>query len=220
VGRAFRVPNFYELYYSDAPTGFKDNQTLSPETITTWEIAVEQHLSDRLHASASLYTYSMKDLIDQTIDPADSMQHFQNQSTTTARGVEVEIDYRPGQTLHCYAMASAQLAENGETHTVLTNSPAWLARAGLSYTVRSWLEASFEGSFDSKRLTVYATETPAFALAHAKITFEPVKDRLKLSLGVRNLFNTEYFVPGGYEHLQQMLPQPGRNIIVKAACSF
>jgi outer membrane receptor for ferrienterochelin and colicins len=220
VGRAFRAPNFYEMNYIDPASEFKDNPLLTPEIITTWEVALEQRLSDQVHASVSFYRYAMSNLIDQAIDPADSMMHFQNQSEITARGVEFEIEYQPDRSLHCYGIVSTQVAKNSLTLSSLTNSPAWLARMGVSYQMRSWLEASLEGTYDSGRLTVYETTTPTATLVHAKMTCTPIVDRLKFSLGIRNLFDTHIYFPGGFEHLQPMIPQTGRELLAKIVWSL
>lgn len=220
VGQAFRMPNFYELYYIDPLSSFKANPSLSPEHITTWELVLEQRLASRLQGSVSVYKYSMTGLVDQVLDPVDSMFHFSNRGTTTARGVEVELDYRPHASLHCYGIASAQIAEDGTTKIELTNSPGWLFRAGASYAICDGLDASLEASHDGRRITVYRTASPAFTLAHAKVNYTPLPGLLKLSAGVRNLFDAHYGVPGGYEHLQPVLPQAGREIVVKVECTL
>ncbi len=59
--------------------------------MTTWEIAIEQRLTESVHASLSLYRYDLKNLIDPVIDPADSLIYFYNKSKTTAQGIECEI---------------------------------------------------------------------------------------------------------------------------------
>lgn len=220
AGTAFRSPNFYELHYADPSTGFKDNPRLSHELITTWEIAVEQRLAEHLQASLSAYLYRMNHLIDQAIDPSDSLFSFLNLSRTHARGIECEIDYQPSSALHCYGSFAVQTTKDGVSHQRLTNSPAWLVKTGAAFRVNEWIEAAAEGSYDSERITVYGTTAPGFALMHAKVTFAPIGRPVALSLGVRNLFDARTAVPGGYEHLQPTIPQSGRELVMTAVFNY
>src|SRR5262249_21441659 len=73
-GRAFRAPNDYELYYEDGGLSQKSNPGLRPETIDTYEIALEHTFHGRIRGSASVYHYSIGNLITATIDPSDLLE--------------------------------------------------------------------------------------------------------------------------------------------------
>jgi len=220
AGRAFRTPNFYEQYYEDIPEGYKGNASLKPEIMTTWEIAIEQRLTESVQVSLSLYRYDLKDLIDPVIDPTDSLIYFYNKSKTTAQGIECEIKVQPNRLLDVYFLVSFQRAEDLSTSGKLSNSPSWLGRAGVSYMVMPWITASLEGSYDSERRTIFESNTPSFALMNTKIIVHSPNDKLSVSLGIRNIFDTRYYVPGGFEHIQSMLPQKGREWFCKGMCSL
>ncbi|HLP16409.1 MAG TPA: TonB-dependent receptor [Bacteroidota bacterium] len=220
VGRSFRAPNFYELNYFDNELGFKSNPSLSAELITTWEVAFEQRFSDHVRASLSLYRNEMVDLIDQVVDPSDSLTQFQNQDKMIARGVEAELNYVPFRALHCYGLLSLQKTESEITHAEPSNSPAWLARLGISYKFSQWVEASLEASHDSRRLALNGSATDPFTLVHTRLNVFPLGEHLMVSLGIRNLFDTRYTFPGGYEHRQVAIEQLGREVTLKLQSTF
>jgi iron complex outermembrane receptor protein len=220
AGRAFRTPNFYELNYEDLPGGYKRNASLEAEIMTTWEIAMEQRITESMQTSFSVYRYDLKNLIDPIIDPADSMIFFYNKSKTTALGIECEIQAQPYRSLDVYFLFSYQRAEDLNTAKILTNSPSWLGRAGVSYMVTPWITASLEGSYDSERRTIFESTTPSYALMNTKFIVHAPNDNISLSLGIRNVLDTRYYVPGGFEHIQHMLPQKGREWFCKLMYSL
>lgn len=212
AGRAFRTPNFYEKYYEDLSTGFKKNVNLQSEIITTWEIAVEQRIMESMQASFSVYRYDMENLIDQIDDPTDSLIWFNNQSKTTAQGMECEIQAQPHQSLDIYANVSYQMVKDPSSGKKLTNSPSVLGRFGMSFKATAWITASMEGSYDGERLGVYGNTISSFALMNAVIIVHPVEQQIKIMLGIKNLFDKGYSMPGGFEHVQLMIPQQGREL--------
>ncbi len=55
---------------------------------------------------------------------------------------------------------------------------------------------------------------------NTKIIVHSLDEKLSASLGLRNVFDTRYYVPGGFEHIQSMLPQKGREWFCKIMCSL
>ncbi|RPI70175.1 MAG: TonB-dependent receptor [Desulfobacteraceae bacterium] len=52
-------------------------------------------------------------------------------------------------------------------------------------------------------------------LTNLHISTRKLFNHLKFSLQVKNLFDREFRVPGGYEHTQDSLPQYGRMFTLK-----
>ena len=73
----------------------------------------------------------------------------------------------------------------------------------------------------SSRRTVYDTETSPFAYFSCQVLFAPklksasFLNRLQLAVKVRNILNTDYRYPGGFEHVQPSIRQNGRNYNLK-----
>ena len=67
-GTAFRAPSFNERFFQGI--GFKTNPGLQPETITTYELILEQYFGAHLRGTASAFYYDLKNLISQRTDPS------------------------------------------------------------------------------------------------------------------------------------------------------
>lgn len=218
-GEAFRAPNIYEAHYESVDEA-KGNPDLKPETIRTMEVVWEQRLSDELFGLVSVYNYEMENLIDQIIDPSDSLLQFQNISKVRAKGVELGFDARLKMGLTGYANYIFQKAEDVDLGERLTNSPAHIVNAGLAYPFLNLLNAAVEVQCETERITVYETETDPYLLTNVSLSTKPLFGYIKLSLLIRNLFDTDYKLPGGYEQLQDAIAQDGRNFTVKAEYTF
>ncbi|RMF55089.1 MAG: TonB-dependent receptor [Calditrichaeota bacterium] len=210
-GEAFRAPNLYEVYYDDPVSGYKPNYLLKPEKIRTIELAWEQQFGKSIMGLASLYYNRITDLIDQTIDPADSLIQFQNVSKVSSVGIEFELQARFNSGVSGYLNTTIQNSENQLTRTELTNSPGFLFKAGFVLPVRHLLYTALEFRYETRRLTVYDTYTEPFFLTNLTLTTPTIANHFKVALKVRNLWDVDYQYPGGYEHLQPAITQDGRN---------
>ncbi len=229
-GQAFRKPNIYETFYEDPLSGYKANPSLKTENIETTELLWEQRLGKNLLGIISLYNYGMNDLIDQTIDPADSLVQFRNVSRARASGLELELDMHLETGLSGYINYIYQDARDTDLDTRLTNSPAHGLKFGTSYPVTDPLEASVDILYESERATIYSTTIDPYFLANLGFTFWPRKwlgqgrpglfEGAEVSAQVRNLFDENYENPGGYEHRQDGIAQNGRNYLLKLKLEF
>jgi outer membrane receptor protein involved in Fe transport len=219
-GRAFRTPNIYETRYQDPTAGAKDNPNLKPEHIETLEVAWEQRLGPSLFGAVSAYQSRMTDLIDQVVDPADSLLQYQNQGTARTRGIELELTALLGGGVSAFANYSYARAIDVENNEPLTNSPEHVAKLGAAAPLTRWLRASGELLYESGRLTVQNTTTSGYLLANTTLLIEPPQVPLRLSLQIRNLFGTQYATPGGFEHRQAAISQDGRNFSARVECRF
>ena len=219
-GEAFRTPSAYELYYDDPVGEFKRSASLKPERIRTSELVWEQAFSRSLSGSVSLYRYSMRDLIDTVTDPADSLVQFQNVAQATARGLEASLQARFTPALQGYFSYTLQHAREAGEQETLSNSPTHLAKGGLAFPLPGPWTAATELRYEGRRRTVNETLTDPFVLANLSVHTQRFFDRLQLSGHVRNLFNTSYALPGGYEHRQDAIAQDGRSFALKILYRF
>jgi len=221
-GEAFRIPNIYETNYEEEDY-WELNPDLNPEKIRTAEIVWEQCLRDGLFGTVSIYNYRMRDLID-TIDISEALDEslfqYQNVNEVRANGLELELNTRLETGLRGYASYTFQRAEDGETGEKLTNSPSHIVKFGLVYPVFGYVYAALESQYETERLTVYDTETDPYLLTNINFSTTPLFGHLKLSLLIRNLFDVEYRLPGGFEHLQPAITQDGRNFGFKLEYKF
>jgi iron complex outermembrane receptor protein len=219
-GEGFRAPNIYETEYYDVNSGYKSNHNLEPEKIHTGELVWEQRWADEWLGTASFYHYDMKNLIDTKIDPVDSLKQFQNLNNVRANGFELEVNGRLKMGLGLNASYSYQDVVDGDTHVKLTNSPSHLADIRLTYPFFAYLSAALEMQYQSERVTVYQTTTPPFVLTNLNLIGHQFIEHVEFSLLVRNLFNVDYSLPGGFEHLQPGIQQDGRSFIARLELKY
>ena len=219
-GSAFRSPNIYEINYEDVPTMTRSNHSLKPERIYTFEFVAEQQIGEKFYVVGSLYKSIIKDIIVQNLNSVDSFWQFQNMSSNTATGFEIEVNAKLNRGFSMYSSFSYQNAVDSNSSVKLRNSPSFLYKFGLSYHVPFVLTAAVDFLYETARKTEYDTETNPFLLFNLTINSVPLFGHLKLGAQIRNLFNTEYAYPGGAEHLQQSITQDKRSLSIKASWQF
>lgn len=214
-GTSYRTPNNYELYYEDAATNFKPSSGLDAEKISTIDFIYEQKISTILYGTVSLYNYKVTNLIDQYFDDSDSSLQFRNFNKASANGVELNLNYYPGKNYKTFFRYSYQYAQNDEAKAQLSNSPKHLVRTGALIPLFNIVNCAAEMIYESGRLTVYENYTKDFLQVNLTLSSHPIWNNYSFSLAIKNLFNTTYAYPGGYEHLQSAIVQDGRHFVIK-----
>ena len=151
------------------------------------------------------------------IDYADGQGH---RNDPQARGLEVAFVLRLPSGIIGSASYAFQDARDRGDDSELTNSPAHLARARLGVPLSSDLFVAGSASYDHGRLTVYGTRTDAYLVTNVTLTTRSLGDRIQGSLSVRNLFDTSYQTPGGFEHIQDAIAQDGRSFRFRLTVLF
>jgi len=219
-GTAFRPPNGYELYYSDGYSQ-KSNPDLREEQSVNYELALEQQLGRRLRATVSGYYTRVKDLITQTIDPADGMLVFRNMDKVELKGFELQLDGKWENGIRAKASYSYQDASNASTGERLPNSARSLAKLNLLFPLlREKVFLGLEEQYTSGKMTLKRNEARDFFITNLTIFTRDILKNLEISGSIYNLFNTGYSAPGGGEHLQDTIPQDGRMFRVKVTWRF
>ena len=219
-GSAFRSPNIYEINYEDVPTMTRSNHSLKPERINTLEFVAEQQIGEQWYVVGSLYRSVIKDIIVQNMNVADSFWQFQNMSSNTATGFEIEVNAKLSRGFNMYSSFNYQSAVDSNTSIKLHNSPSILFKLGMSHHIPFVLTAAIDFLYETARKTEYDTETDPFLLSNVTLSSVPLFGHLKLGAQIRNLFNTVYAYPGGSEHLQHSITQDKRSLSIKASWLF
>ena len=216
-GEAFRAPSVYEQnFFAD---GFRRNPDIGPERVRTVEFILEQRLTGALYGVATAFDTRVRDLIDTAIDPVDSLAFFTNIGQAHAQGFELELNGRFDRGLSGYASWGYTRAHDQTNDDRLTNSPVHSAKLGVSAAAR-WLgTAAAELRYEDGRATMQQTRTDQALLAHLHYA-SPAWHGLRLALGVHNALDVQFNVPAGAEHVQSMIPQPGRTMRLGAEYRF
>jgi outer membrane receptor for ferrienterochelin and colicins len=221
-GRAFRAPNFYELYFQD-DLYYKSNPSLKPETVHTGELAWEQYIGTRLRGTASLFYSRVSNLIDQVADPHTGTLRFQNRNDIETKGLELEIEGKWPGGLEGRISYSFQEIRARETGEVLANAPRHLGKANLILPapfLRDKLYLGIEEQYTSGRRTLADKEAKGFLITNVTLFSQKLVKGLELSGSVYNLFDKKYADPTGPDLRQDTLRQDGRNFRLKLTYSF
>ncbi|MBI1951558.1 MAG: TonB-dependent receptor [Acidobacteria bacterium] len=221
IGRAFRAPNVYELYYDDGGFSQKANPGLKPESIRTYEAALEHTFRGRLRGAASVYRYGITNLITLGTDPLDGLDVFNNVARARAEGVELEIEGAFGRFLEGRVSYALQRSEDASTGGTLTNSPRHLAKVNLTAPfLAEKLVAALEIQYTSSRETLQGVRAGGFGIANVTLLSRAWRKGPGLSLSIFNLLDKSYGDPGGAEHLQAVIPQDGRSLRAQVKYEF
>jgi outer membrane cobalamin receptor len=215
-GTAFLSPNVYQTEFSDPETPWKVNPSLEPEGIRTLELVFERRLSPEVMLVSSAYRINADSLIESQLDTADSVYWYQNLGSMTSTGMSVGLDWRRESGLWAHASYATQQADGAEGH--LANSPRHLVKAGISTTPWKKVHGGLEAVYESSRHTRSGGETDGFLLLSGTVSHQ-LGPRLRASIAVRNLLDTEYAFPAGAEFRPQAIPQDGRSLSFKLTYS-
>lgn len=228
VGNAFHTPNLRDTFGWWTPmTGYSytPNPDLKPETVTSWEIGVEQQIGGNTLLRATLYENNLKDLIYRTQSDALMTQGVANAGAAKVSGIELEVRQKLTGSLTAFANVTyndSKITENSANRATegkrMTNTPENMVNIGLQGAQGPW-SGSLNGHYVGK---VYANDVnadivsgvygsyDAYFVADAKVAYK-IKDSISLSLSVSNLMDRKYY--------QSTLAQ-GRAFYAEAAFQF
>ena len=140
VSRAFRLPSYTDLYYSDPAN--KGNPNLKPESATSYEAGLDAYFRPNLHSSVTVFQRRDSNVIDYVrASPADLWQAT-NFDKLHFTGVEAATVYEPMPGQHL-SLSYAAL------HGVNSGSTVLLSKYTFNYPVHSAV-AEWRGSIGSK----------------------------------------------------------------------
>ena len=220
-GSAFRSPNVFELYYNDGGIFQKPNPDLSPEKIKTYEIVLEQYLTQQIRMTATGFHYKIEDLISQQVDPNDGLLVFINAGDIQANGFELEVEGKWDSGLSGRISYSYQDVKDKKEDRGLSNSPYHLAK--LNVTIPLLKERLFAGTelqYMTSRKTVDGNGVNDVFVTNVTLFSPKLIKGLSASFSVYNLFDEKYRDPSGDEISRNFVEQDGRNVRLKLTYAF
>jgi hypothetical protein len=109
---------------------------------------------------------------------------------------------------------------DNNTHEILSNSPEFMVKSGIVLNVSKYFNIVPELFYETGRQTLSGHETSNVCLFNLGINSGIFLKYFEASLKARNLFDIKYYVPGGNEHVQDILVQDSRNIYLKLTAHF
>ena len=120
-GSAFRAPSFAEQYTQNNPVA-KGNPDLDPETIDTYEFALDWQPNPDLRIIPNIFYYRIDDLID---FPGSLPAMAQNVKSQKGYGSEIQADWQVSEILRLTANVAYQRSKDRDTGDIVPDTPAW-----------------------------------------------------------------------------------------------
>ncbi|MBE9399075.1 TonB-dependent receptor [Pontibacterium sp. N1Y112] len=218
-GEAFRAPSFSEQHLINNPSAL-GNPDLHPEEIETFELAFDYRPTFETDLKLSLYSYKATDLI-ATVAEGSTLK-YQNARNQDGYGAELEFDWRATKQLTLFANYAYQHSEDSDTGMAVPDAPKHSTYLDLQYRLNQnwssslqhyWIGNRTRNSGDSR------DKVDDYHWVNAKLTRSFDNKRLKFSIMVKNLFDTDArepssaSIPGDY-------PLEGRSVIGELRYKF
>ncbi len=194
AGEAYRVPNTFERKYEDGY--YLANPSLKPEVVRTAEAIVEQRIGNEQLLGASIFSYSFRNQIDQTV--VGNNLRFENLPRTTVQGAEMFWRAPRLGRGSVFASVAVNHAHSDSTPNV-PNSPGWLAKLRATHPLAGpqWLgaiELHAIGPRDVETDTGYLKLSRQWWM-NAMINSTALGPRMHLQLRVVNVFDRPVQIP-------------------------
>jgi iron complex outermembrane receptor protein len=204
-GRAFRAPNFIELYSANNPK-FIGNPNLKPEHISTYEAGVVYRYNRYLAVDAT-YFYSL--ITDQIIwDATTTPARNANIGETVTQGIEVGLNGIISDTARWKATYTYQDPRDRLTGKRLSDVPSHRAAASINYAPFSYLNIYTDVLWTGARprpANDTRAEMPSYATVNAAVTLRNFYRSLEIQLSLHNLLDNRYKDPDT-SGAQQLVP--------------
>lgn len=218
-GRAFRAPNFAELYNINNPVSV-GNANLRPETISTDELALSWQASPTVQTNLSLFRYRMHDIIRfvANADPTTGST-AQNAGDQTGRGLELEATWDATRNLRLTGSFSLQRSIDDASGQDAGLAPhrRWFGRADWRFAPLWQLGATVNYVADRQRQPGdLRPKVPDYTTVDLTVRREKFAGNWDLRATVLNLFNRDArepsFAPG---NIPFDLPLPRRAFYIQ-----
>lgn len=219
-GKAFRAPNFAEQFTQNNPVVL-GNKNLKPETINTYEWAIDYRPFSALRTAGNVYYYQIDNLIAAVPDSGRQTNSYQNSGNQNGYGTELEFNWQVVEQWNVKGNYAWQHATNEETNRLVTGVPEHQVYVALQWQFMpnwqlqpqlNWIGGRTRLPGDNRQLSDY--ETIDLTLRGKKMF-----GHLNLAASLRNAFDTNYYEPAAFQ-LPQNLPMPGRSFYLEASVNF
>jgi outer membrane receptor for ferrienterochelin and colicins len=220
TGRSFRAPDPYEMFYNDGELQQRANTDLHEESLISHELVWEQMIGEYFSGTASVYHYTVKELISLATD-ADGLLVYLNQDDVEMIGFEFEANVysRNGWTAGVnYTFQDSEYLDSGK---VWVNSPRHLAKCNVSIPlIPESMFLSIEEQYTSRLETLSGKSSGNYFLTNLTLYWREAVKGADLSGSIYNLFDNKVGLPGGIEHSQDVISQDGISFRAKLTFRF
>lgn len=211
AGQAFRPPTTYDLYrtWKSESTGitYMSNPELNPETVSSWEMGIEQNLWQyRTTVKATYFeNYIDKLIYNSTIDAKTKQKT--NSGKAETKGAEIELNQNIFSFLSAFAnytYSPTKIVENPANTKIegkqvpMTVPVMYNIGLNLNYNpvkaslVYRFVDKSYNEDDNSDIISGVYGSYDSYSLVNAQISYS-VNPNFTVSLSCDNLFDTQYY---------------------------
>ena len=221
-GQAFRAPSYNELYTVNNP-GVAGNENLDPETIETFEAAVEIPFLKYFNLNVSYFYNTIDDLIRIDATSPKDPPPFDNVSDeSTIQGVETELTFELGKNSYGFINASYQDSQDMDGNK-LPYVAEWMANAGYNHEFFRILNANINVSWigERSRSSVETRDAPGpSTLVDITLIARNFYQSLEIRGSVYNIFDKNFIAPTNRSELNYDYPLHKRMVLVEMLYKF
>lgn len=197
-GKAFRAPNFQELYNINNPA-IVGNPDLKPERIETYEAGLAWRISRSFATDVNYFFSTIKDQIGwvpSTTPGAPAVNA--NLNKTETQGVEIGVNGAYGADLYWKLNYAYQDPRNADTDKRLPYVPSQRASGSVNYALTKYLNLHSDLLWTGPRPRDTGdnrSDMPSYATLDLAVTLKNFYKTLEIQATVRNLFDKHYKDP-------------------------
>lgn len=220
-GQAFRAPSFAETRQINNPIAL-GNSELDPETIQSVEIAVDYRPNDNLNIIFNIFDYTWDDIIEFVPDAGASTSTSQNIGKQDGNGIEFEVIWSPIKSLDIssnYSFIDTK-DRNGFDAVNVPNQQLFI-NVRWNITKQIELYSQINRVMNRERLEGdLRDEIDDYTLADINLRYTFDSSKLRLSLSVNNVFDSDAREPSPAASIPNDLPLAGRHAFAGLEYAF
>ena len=220
-GKAFRPPNFLEMFTTNQPA-IQGNEDLNPEIINTYEIGLSYQLNKYITSNINYFYNSIEDLISlRTLATTQGTSRYGNYGDARVHGIETEtkIDITKGNYVFMNYTFQNPKDDDGNDLPFVAHH-----HGNFGVNVHYWKYintnlSTFVSGRRSREEDDTRSDLPAYALLNLSVIGKELFKTMKVQGTVYNLLDKDYSDPGPTS-IPDDLPRPGRTFFVGLSYQF
>jgi len=219
-GRAFRAPSFSEQGNQNNPV-LIGNRNLKPETIDTYEWALDYRPTRSLRTALNIYYYQINDLILPVPDADQLTSTFQNGREKDGYGTEFEWNWRWHEHWNLAGNYAWQNAVNTVTNERVTGVPEHRLFTALTWCFLPQWQLQPQINWVGGRTRIAGDNRPLADYETVDLTLRGKKlfGQINVAASLRNMFDADAREPVSLQ-LPENLPLAGRSFYFEASVDF
>ena len=220
-GQAYRAPNMFEYSYEVAAFGFRTNPDLQPEKVKSYEIVLEQALTQQLRLNVSGFYNRIDGLISEREDPANGERFFENGGLAETKGTSLELEATLPKGIKGRTSYTLQRTTDAITGDRFSDSPEHLMKLNVMAPLyRDKIFTGIELQYTSQTENARRQATSGYLIANWTLFSRELVKHLEMTASVHNLFDKKYGFPSGPATIQESIIQDGRTFRLKLTYHF